>query len=85
VLRISLVEALDHTVTIRLEGQVRGPWVDELRRSCTQSLAKGVTLYLDLTDVSFIDLDGVALCRWLRDRNVEILHCSPFVAEQLKD
>jgi CheY-like chemotaxis protein len=84
VLRISLVEALDQTVTIRLEGQVRGPWVDELRRSCEQSLAKASTLHLDLTDVSFIDMDGVALCRRLRDRNVEILHCSPFVAEQLK-
>ena len=83
-LRISLVEALDQAVTLRLEGQVRGPWVDELRRSCEELLAKGSALHLDLTDVSFVDRDGVALCRRLRDRNVGILHCSPFVAEQLK-
>jgi len=84
VLRISLVEALDQAVTIRLEGQVRGPWVDELGRSCEQLLARGSELYLDLSDVSFIDMDGVALCRGLRDRKVRILHCSLFVAEQLK-
>jgi hypothetical protein len=47
-------------------------------------LAKGNELRLDLSEVSFIDLDGVALCRGLRDRKVGILHCSPFVAEQLK-
>jgi hypothetical protein len=84
VLKISFIEALDKAVTIRLEGQVRGPWVEELRRSCEQSLAKGRRLLPDLTEVSFVDMDGVALCRYLRDRDVTILCCSPFVAEQLK-
>jgi anti-anti-sigma regulatory factor len=58
--------------------------VGELRRSCEEWLAKGSDLRLDLSDVSFIDTDGVALCRYLQDREVGILHCSPFVAEQLK-
>ncbi len=83
-LRISLVEAPDEAVTLRLEGQVRGPWVEALRISCESLLAEGSALILDLTEVSFIDLDGVALCRCLRDRKVSFLHCSPFVAEQLK-
>ncbi|HEY7495956.1 MAG TPA: hypothetical protein VIH59_33255 [Candidatus Tectomicrobia bacterium] len=39
---------------------------------------------LALTDVSFIGLDGVALCSRLQDRKVALLHCSPFVAEQLR-
>jgi hypothetical protein len=83
-LRISRVAAPNGAVTLRLEGQVRGPWVEELRRLCEQCLTTGSGLSLDLTDVSFIDLDGVALCHCLRDRQVEFLHCSPFVAEQLK-
>ena len=83
-LKISFIEALDKAVTIRLEGQIRGPWVEELRRACEQFLAKGRRLLLDLTEVSFVDMDGVALCRCLRDREVTILYCSPFVAEQLK-
>lgn len=83
-LRISRVEAPDEAVMLRLEGQVRGPWVEELRRSCEQLLTTGSGLILDLTEVSFIDMDGVALCRRLRDRKVALMHCSPFVAEQLK-
>jgi len=84
VLRISCVESLDAAVTIRLEGQVSGPWVEELRRSCEQLLATGSGLVLDLTEVSFIDTDGVALCRSLRERRVTFMNCSPFVAEQLR-
>jgi RNA polymerase sigma-70 factor (ECF subfamily) len=37
-----------------------------------------------MTGVSFIDRHGVALFRHLSDHNVTVLHCSPFVAEQLK-
>jgi hypothetical protein len=84
VLRISRVEGPDEAVTLRLEGQVRGPWVEALHRLCEQLLATGSGLSLDLTEVSFIDLDGIALCRRLRDRRVALLHCTPFVAEQLK-
>ena len=82
-LRISRVEAPDEAVTLRVEGQLRGPWEEELRRSCEQFLATGSGLILDLTEVSFVDMDGVALCRRFRDRKVAFLHCSPFVAEQL--
>jgi anti-anti-sigma regulatory factor len=67
-----------------LEGEVSGRWVEELRQSCEQLLTPGSHLILDLTDVSFIDLDGVALCRHLQKRHVTFLHGSPFVTEQLK-
>jgi anti-anti-sigma regulatory factor len=84
VLKISHDASLHGVVILRLEGQVKGPWVEELRRLCEQCLATGSGLALDLTEVSFLDLDGVALCRHLQDRQVALLHCSPFVAEQLK-
>jgi hypothetical protein len=84
VLRISQVASPDATVTLRLEGQVRGPWVEELRSVCDQVLATESALSLDLTEVSFLDRQGVALCRRLRARHVALLHYSPFVAEQLK-
>jgi hypothetical protein len=84
VLRISQVASPDATVTLRLEGQVRGPWVEELRSVCDQVLATESALSLDLTEVSFLDRQGVALCRRLRARHVALLHYSHFVAEQLK-
>ena len=83
-LRISHDASPNGKIVLWLEGQVSGPWVEELRRSCEQALAMGSDLILDLTDVSFIDRDGVALCDNLKSRDVMFLHCSPFVAEQLK-
>jgi ABC-type transporter Mla MlaB component len=74
-------------LVLRLEGQVAGPWVDELRRSCEAVLRVRGALTLDLTDVSFVDIAGVALCQSLQnanDRQVTLIHCSAFVAEQLK-
>jgi anti-anti-sigma regulatory factor len=79
----------EQPVFLRLEGQVRGPWVEELRRACDQVLGnnghRGNRLVLDLAEVSFIDGDGVSLFRELTTRRVLVKNCSPFVAEQLKE
>ncbi len=83
-LRISLVESPGRTITLRLEGQVTGPWVPELRRSCDRALAGGDGLTLDLAGVSFLDADGITLLRSLADRRVALTSCSPFVTQQLK-
>jgi anti-anti-sigma regulatory factor len=69
---------------LRLEGRVIGPWVKELRRSCERTLATATGLTLDLSHVSFLDRDGVELLRSLGVRDVVLVNCSPFVAEQLK-
>lgn len=75
-------------VFLRPEGQVRGPWVEELRRECDQVLRsnghRGNRLELDQAEVSFIDENGIALFRELTARKVLVTNCSPFVAEQLK-
>jgi hypothetical protein len=68
---------------LRLEGQIIGPWVDELQRTCDRLLAVRA-IVLDLSHVSFVERRGVELLRGLGTRGVPLLHCSPFVAEQLK-
>jgi len=70
--------------TLKLEGQVIEPWVQELGRACDPILARGERLSLDLSTVSFVSREGARLLRALRDRQVSLLHCSSFVAEQLK-
>ena len=73
---------------LRLEGQVTGPWVEELRRVCAETLGNnghgGNDLVLDLAGVSFLDADGVALFRELAARRVSFTNSSAFIAEQLK-
>ena len=89
-LRISYGTTADdqEVVLLRLEGQVSGPWIEELRRVCNETIGDngrgGQPLVLDLAGVSFIDADGVVLCRELASRRVILTNSSLFVTEQLK-
>jgi ABC-type transporter Mla MlaB component len=82
-MRISVVQASSQTVILRLEGEVKGSWVPELRQSCEGVLSRGIVLALDLAGVSFIDRDGIALFHTLQDRDVALRNASSFVAELL--
>jgi anti-anti-sigma regulatory factor len=85
-LRISIAESSPVSSTLLLEGRVIGPWVNELSNLCLSLLRQRVALTLDLTEVSFVDGDGLALFRNLRgQRHVVLKNCSPLVAEQLKE
>jgi anti-anti-sigma regulatory factor len=82
-MRISVMESTSQVVALRLEGEVRGGWVEALRQSCDGILVEGTELTLDLAGVSFIDHDGVALFRSLQDRDVILRNASSFVTELL--
>jgi ABC-type transporter Mla MlaB component len=82
-LKIEVAERRRDRVTLRLEGRLVGPWVEEVRRTCEPFLGDGPALTLDFSRVSFVDRDGVALCRRLRQRHATLRHCSPFVKEQI--
>jgi len=63
-LRITIQDEAQNP-TIKLEGKVVGPWVEELRRSW-QSFAPALgarELLLDLRGVSFVDAKGRQLLR----------------------
>lgn len=83
-LRISQPESKNHTVTLRLEGRVIGPWVDALRTECERALDRGAAVRLHLDQVTFVDRAGVALLQRLRGRGVVLRGCSPFLKEELQ-
>jgi len=83
-LRISSAESDEPAVTLLVEGQIIGPWVDELRKTIEPLLTQGRLLTLDLTEATFADRNGVALLLSLRQRAVSIRGCSPLLNEQLK-
>ena len=83
-LKISQIGKANHSVTLRLEGRIVGPWVAELQHSCEKVLTDDRSLKLHLGDVEFMDTQGVALLSSLRSRGVALLECPPFAAEQLK-
>lgn len=88
-LKISRLEtAGPFSVLLKVEGQIRGDWVDALRRACEDALQgnghRPQSLALDLSDVSFIDAEGLSLLRALAARRVHLRNRSLFAAEQLK-
>jgi ABC-type transporter Mla MlaB component len=83
-LKIETVRNGSGTVTLILEGQLIGLWVDELRLACARARRARARVAVDLGGVAFVDRDGVALLRELADHGTRMSSCSPFVAEQLK-
>jgi len=83
-LKISESGKSKHFVTLKLEGRVVGPWVDELLQVCETLLTEGLALKLDLTDVTFADAEGVALLVNFQARGMTLKNCSPFVDQQLR-
>jgi hypothetical protein len=67
--------------TLRLEGKLVGPWVDELRRAV--EVASGENLHLDAGAVSYADPDGIDLLRKISAAGAIFSASSGFVAELL--
>jgi hypothetical protein len=85
-LRITVVESSKIAVTLRVEGRITGPWVEELRTACdVHTFPDDVQLSLELADISFADAAGIALLRELRNTGVGFIRTAPFLSEQLKD
>ena len=83
-LRITPIESTNHSITLRLEGRLSGPWVSELGKACEKALREGNALVLNLAEVSFLDNTGIDLLTNLQHRGIKLVDCSMFVREQLK-
>jgi anti-anti-sigma regulatory factor len=83
-LLISKPETDEQTVKLRLEGQIAGAWVDEMRLTAEKLLGNSCRLVLDLAEVTYVDADGVALLADFKSRGVVLVNRSPFVDEQLR-
>jgi ABC-type transporter Mla MlaB component len=83
-LKISEGKSKARVLTLRLEGRIVGPWVEELRHISEAHVSDGSLVALDLADVTFADDSGVALLMGLQKRAVKLLNAAPFVEEQLR-
>lgn len=69
---------------IKLEGEIREPWVDAIREACAERGSQAKPPFLDLADVTFADAPGTQLLRDLTSEGIEIAACSRFLAELLR-
>ncbi len=84
-LKISIVSDSGQAIQFQLEGNLVGPWVEELQRLSDEALSHHKTVSLDLEKVWFVDLHGVTLLHDLARRQVSQVNCSQFVSQQLKE
>ena len=82
-LKISRLSHKGRGLTIKLEGELLGPWVGSVRDACAVQGRRPRRLRLDLAAVSYVDAAGVQLLRDLMAEGVAIAACSSFVGELL--
>ena len=73
----------DKGVTLRFEGKLLGPWVEDVRSHCARFRRNAACVRLDLSSLSFVDDAGEEALRELMGMGFEIAACSNFVAELL--
>ncbi|GMV97163.1 MAG: hypothetical protein HRF43_16440 [Phycisphaerae bacterium] len=83
VLRISRLTT-DNAVTLKLEGKLLAPWVDEVRSACRRPAGGALRRQLDLSQLTYVDDRGLGLLRDLLRGGFEISRCSHFIAELLR-
>jgi anti-anti-sigma regulatory factor len=86
-LRITEIEAgrVGGLRTIKLEGKLLEPWVDELNQSCLSHIEGQTRIQLDLSELTYLDWSGIQAIRDLRRRGVRIAACSNIAAELLQE
>jgi len=82
-LMITCLEEDDTTRTLKLEGRLLGPWVQEFETACAGAGPQSFRLRLDLASVSFVDAAGVDCLQELIRGGVPVVACSAFVASLL--
>src|SRR5262245_36424947 len=83
VLKITRLSQKGRGLTIKLEGELLGPWVGSVRDACSASGRRPRHLRLDLAVVTFVDAAGIQLLRDLVAEGAELAACSSFVGELL--
>lgn len=71
-LRITQVSEDSDQVCLKVEGRVIGDWVDELDRTCGSCLSQSRQITLDMSDVTYIDRQGVETLKRILGKNVRL-------------
>jgi hypothetical protein len=83
-LRVTCKEHKDGTTQIRLEGKLKGPWVDEVER-CWKAMTNNRSISVDLNDVTFVDDRGRLLLREMLRAGVKLMAGGPLITMVLEE
>jgi anti-anti-sigma regulatory factor len=83
-LRITRIESQD-AMTLKLEGKLAGPWVEELERTwrSAKDAARNQPLIADLNDVTFVDRAGERLLSQMHTVGTTLVAEGPYMRQRL--
>jgi len=84
-LRITQTSEGSSDIRLKLEGRVVSDWVPLLREECLRILREQKKLWLDFSDVSFVDDRGVEMLKAIAGEGVRLMNCSPLVESLLQE
>jgi len=67
------VEEEQGRVTLKLEGKLAGPWVDEFERCWCSTLEKWKNVVVELAGVTFIDSKGKCLLAKIHGQGAKLI------------
>jgi hypothetical protein len=81
-LRVTSIET-DKATILKLEGNLSGPWVNELQQCWMGLVEKKVPVEVDLRALHFLDARGTSLLLLMERQGSRLFGSSPFVHELL--
>jgi anti-anti-sigma regulatory factor len=82
-LRLTKAAQNGSAMTLRVEGRIVGEWAAFLERECAALVQDSRPVYLDLSDVTYIDTIGVGMLNRLAPGRFTITNCPPLIRELL--
>ena len=83
-LRLTPIASSHLAKTIKFEGKLLEPWIDEVSKVCAGGTDLSSRIGIDLSALIFVDAAGERLLRDLIARGIEVVACSSYVAELLR-
>jgi hypothetical protein len=73
-------------ITLKLEGKLAGPWVDEMEKAwrSVKQVPRELELIVDLNEVTFIDLSGALLLRRMHAAGTVFRAEGPYISHELR-
>ena len=69
------------STTIRLIGRIQSGHLDALKAQIT---GIGPRIVLDLDEVTLVDVDVIRFLGVCEDEGIEVVHCSPYIREWMR-
>ena len=60
-------------------------WVPLVREECLRILKEKKSVWLDCSDVIFVDDRGVEMLKAMAGQGIKLVHCSPFIEGLLRE